>query len=58
MANTPSKEQGLLIDQDFVTSTFNHVYNVLSVFDGWANIPFTTSERKCNKYVCTSCQTT
>ena len=41
--------------QNFITSTFNHVYNILSICDGWASFPFTTSERKCNKLVCTSC---
>ena len=40
-----SKHDGF---QNFITSTFNHVYNILNVFDGSANFPFTTSERKCN----------
>ena len=27
--------------------TDNYVYNILRLFDGSANYPFTTSERKC-----------
>ena len=44
--------------QNFIRSTFHHVHNILRVFYGLANSPFTTSERKCNKLVCTSCRTT
>ena len=44
--------------ENFIRSTFHHVYNILSVFDSSANFPFTTSERKCDKLVCTSCRTT
>ena len=25
---------------------YNHVHNILGLFDGWANFPFTTSETK------------
>ena len=26
--------------------TYNHVYNILRLFGGWENFPFTTSETK------------
>ena len=44
--------------QNLIRSTFNHVYNILSVFWWLSKLSFTTSERKYNKLVCTSCQTT
>ena len=25
---------------------YNHVHHILRLFDGWANLPFTTSENK------------
>ena len=27
-------------------NTYNHVHNILRLFDSWANFPFTTSETK------------
>ena len=44
--------------QNFIRSTFHHVYNILRVFYDSASSPFTATERKCNKLVCTSCRTT
>ena len=39
----------------------NHVHNILRLFNGWANFPFTTSETKgiiiSNNLVYTSCLT-
>ena len=43
------------------TSTYNHVHNTLSLFEGWGNLLFTTSKTKhdytSNKLVYTSCLT-
>ena len=30
---------------DYGLSTYNHVHNILRLFDGWANFPFTRSEK-------------
>ena len=44
----------------FVYPAYNLVHNILNISDGWANLPFATSERSViisNKLVYTSCLT-
>ena len=46
--------------KNFITSIFNHIHNILGLFDGSANLPFIPSEESViisNKLVYTSCPT-